>query len=148
MNSNVKVGVRVRPPLQREVASSKFTNCVALDNSKTEQANVYVSLEDKPVVLSVDGCIPNGVAKYTFDRCFGFNSTQAEVYEGLVRPAVHAVLGGINATVFAYGQTGTGKDLIRNHQSKFLKSHCVLGVKSPSPKTWQISFSRYFCFKF
>ena len=106
MNSNIKVCVRVRPPLEREVQSKKFTNCIALD--KKQCGDIYVSLQDKPVILSGDGAVPSGVAKYVFDSCFGPASTQEEVYESTVQPAVEAVLGGINVTVFAYGQTGTG----------------------------------------
>ena len=66
-------------------------------------------MQDKPVVLKADGQVPDGVAAYTFDKCFNYLSTQAEVYENAVRPSVQAVLDGYNATVFAYGQTGTGK---------------------------------------
>jgi len=66
-------------------------------------------LEDKPVVLGADGSCPQGVNGYVFDHCFNSDSTQEQVYNKTVKPAVKAVLGGFNATVFAYGQTGTGK---------------------------------------
>lgn len=35
--------------------------------------------------------------------------TQQEIYDETVRPLVNAVLSGFNGTIFAYGQTGTGK---------------------------------------
>ena len=38
-----------------------------------------------------------------------FRSTQEEIYDGSVRLLVEAVLQGFNGTIFAYGQTGTGK---------------------------------------
>jgi kinesin family protein 11 len=44
-----------------------------------------------------------------FDDVFGPNSTQDRVYDSAVRPMVKDVLEGMNCTVFAYGQTGTGK---------------------------------------
>ena len=34
---------------------------------------------------------------------------QQELYEGSVKPIVSSVFEGYNGTVFAYGQTGTGK---------------------------------------
>jgi kinesin family protein 5 len=37
------------------------------------------------------------------------NSTQAEVFEYTAVPLIQDVLNGYNATIFAYGQTGTGK---------------------------------------
>ena len=61
------------------------------------------------MVLSTSREVPEGVAAYKFDHCFNTGATQEQVYEATVRPAVRAVLDGYNATVFAYGQTGTGK---------------------------------------
>ena len=46
---------------------------------------------------------------YTFDRVFGQYSTQKGVFDAVVRPAVDEALASYNCTVFAYGQTGTGK---------------------------------------
>lgn len=47
--------------------------------------------------------------KFTFDRAFGPESKQSDVYEAVVAPLINEVLSGYNCTVFAYGQTGTGK---------------------------------------
>lgn len=46
---------------------------------------------------------------YTYDNVFGPDSTQLEVYEAVVAPSLCEVMEGYNCTVFAYGQTGTGK---------------------------------------
>lgn len=46
---------------------------------------------------------------FTYDRVFGPNSKQQEVYNAVVRPVVMEVIEGYNCTIFAYGQTGTGK---------------------------------------
>ena len=37
------------------------------------------------------------------------DSSQQEVYETTAKPAVISILQGYNSTIFAYGQTGTGK---------------------------------------
>ncbi|RHY91791.1 hypothetical protein DYB37_003139, partial [Aphanomyces astaci] len=50
-----------------------------------------------------------------FDHIFTAESTQADVYAS-VQPLVADVLEGYNATIFAYGQTGTGK------------THTILGM--------------------
>ena len=47
--------------------------------------------------------------KYHFDRVYGPETTQEVLYETAVAPMVDEVLQGFNCTVFAYGQTGTGK---------------------------------------
>ncbi|KDR08648.1 hypothetical protein L798_01550 [Zootermopsis nevadensis] len=46
---------------------------------------------------------------FAFDRVFGPNSRQIDVYMSVVHPIISEVLDGYNCTVFAYGQTGTGK---------------------------------------
>jgi kinesin family protein 11 len=46
---------------------------------------------------------------YTFDRVFGSESDQEMVYEGVANGLLREMLQGYNCTVFAYGQTGTGK---------------------------------------
>jgi kinesin family protein 3/17 len=38
-----------------------------------------------------------------------FSSTQRQVYDETASPIISAVLEGYNGTIFAYGQTGTGK---------------------------------------
>lgn len=46
---------------------------------------------------------------FTFDSVFDWESTQREVYENAAQSIVNSVLEGYNGTIFAYGQTGTGK---------------------------------------
>jgi len=50
-----------------------------------------------------------GLSSFTFDRVFGPASTQQEVFEYTAGPIVEDVLQGYNATIFAYGQTSSGK---------------------------------------
>ncbi|KAM9841967.1 kinesin-like protein KIF3B [Aulostomus maculatus] len=46
---------------------------------------------------------------FTFDSVYGWDSKQSDIYDDAVRPLVESVLRGFNGTIFAYGQTGTGK---------------------------------------
>ncbi|KAJ3680847.1 hypothetical protein LUZ60_015336 [Juncus effusus] len=46
---------------------------------------------------------------FTFDKVFGPKSRQKDVFDHAVVPLVNEVLEGYNCTIFAYGQTGTGK---------------------------------------
>jgi hypothetical protein len=61
--------------------------------------------------LTVSGntvMVPDGGSQkgYKYDRVFGPVAPQLEVFEAAGRPLVTAALAGINATCFAYGQTG------------------------------------------
>lgn len=42
-------------------------------------------------------------------QVFGSSSRQKDLYNQAVSPIVYEVLEGYNCTIFAYGQTGTGK---------------------------------------
>jgi hypothetical protein len=44
-----------------------------------------------------------------FGFVFDWDSTQEELYKKMVYPLIESILNGFNATIFAYGQTGTGK---------------------------------------
>ncbi|XWS74207.1 hypothetical protein CRYUN_Cryun02cG0196100 [Craigia yunnanensis] len=46
---------------------------------------------------------------FLFDKVFGPSSQQTELFDLAVSPIVNEVLEGYNCTIFAYGQTGTGK---------------------------------------
>ncbi|XP_057791552.1 kinesin-like protein KIN-8B [Salvia miltiorrhiza] len=47
--------------------------------------------------------------RYTFDYAYGTNSTNLDVYKRSIRCTIAGVVNGLNATVFAYGSTGSGK---------------------------------------
>lgn len=46
---------------------------------------------------------------FNFDKVFDQNSKQKDVYDYTARPVVDSVLEGFNGTIFAYGQTSSGK---------------------------------------
>jgi hypothetical protein len=46
---------------------------------------------------------------YQLDRVFGDNASTEQVYQSTTRPFISNVLEGFNCTVFAYGQTSSGK---------------------------------------
>ncbi|KAJ3033179.1 Kinesin-like protein kif3a [Rhizophlyctis rosea] len=96
---SVKVIVRCRPFSEKEKAAG-HSNIVTID-----KAAATVSIVDPR-----GGAGSNDPPKtFTFDSVFDITSTQQEVYNKTARPIVESVLAGYNGTVFAYGQTGTGK---------------------------------------
>ncbi|KAI3447447.1 hypothetical protein Pfo_004112 [Paulownia fortunei] len=59
---------------------------------------------------------------FIFDKVFGPNAQQKDLYEQAVVPIVNEVLEGFNCTIFAYGQTGTGKTYTMEGECKRSKS--------------------------
>jgi kinesin family protein 11 len=94
---------------------------------KLNSVNVIECREKGKEILVVDKNAPVPTTKtFTFDKVFGVYSKQSEVYNQVVRPAVLEVIEGYNCTIFAYGQTGTGNNLISNSYVFF----CTLFIES------------------
>ncbi|OXB70476.1 UNVERIFIED_CONTAM: hypothetical protein H355_008582 [Colinus virginianus] len=60
---------------------------------------------------------------YTVDYLFPPESTRAELFNTCVVPLLRAFISGYNATILAYGQTGTGKTYMMGPLKKEEKSH-------------------------
>ncbi|CAN8287444.1 unnamed protein product [Cochlearia groenlandica] len=59
---------------------------------------------------------------FTFDKVFGPTAKQKDLYDQAVIPIVNEVLEGFNCTIFAYGQTGTGKTYTMEGECRRSKS--------------------------
>ncbi|XP_016353378.1 kinesin-like protein KIF3C [Sinocyclocheilus anshuiensis] len=93
----VKVVVRCRP-LNRKEESMGYEHIVQMD----------VKLGQ--VALRNPKAGPGELLKtFTFDAVYDACSKQSDLYDETVRPLIDSVLRGFNGTIFAYGQTGTGK---------------------------------------
>ena len=112
----IGVSVRCRPMNHKELSELDTTAwCV------DEAAGTVVATADSPggrgggdgrsgsvgSVGSVGGS--SKAAPSTFDHCFGPGSTNADVYSAVADSIVETALGGYNGTIFAYGQTASGK---------------------------------------
>jgi len=91
---NIQVFVRVRPLNKTELNQRSYA---VLDTPGVREVEVK-----EKATSSV-------TKKFTFDRVFGHKSQQEDVYKAVVGPLINQVMQGYNCTVFAYGQTGTGK---------------------------------------
>ena len=60
-------------------------------------------------IQSSDSAGRKSTKTYAFDHVFGDTNNQMDVYQECASPIIQSVLEGYNGTLFAYGQTGTGK---------------------------------------
>ncbi|XP_059619317.1 kinesin-like protein KIF21B isoform X1 [Phlebotomus argentipes] len=88
-DSSVRVAVRIRPQIPRELIDM----C---------RVCTQVTPNEPQVLLGTDKA-------FTYDFVFDMNATQAEIYDKCVEKLIEGALRGYNATVLAYGQTGSGK---------------------------------------
>ena len=92
--ANIKVFCRFRPLNDKENQISQGCCVNFLDDQTVSLAQTYENSEP---------------LKFTFDAVFPPTGSQRTVYEKAAKPIVDAVMQGFNGTVFAYGQTSSGK---------------------------------------
>eukprot|EP00760_Papus_ankaliazontas_P038425 PhM_4_TR9130/c0_g1_i1/m.7566/K10394/KIF3A; kinesin family member 3A len=93
-SENVQVVVRLRPLSEKE-RKAGHEQATAADLSSN---SISVTVPD------------TGDSKtWTFDQVFTDVFTQRDIYLQVAHPVVESVINGYNATIFAYGQSGTGK---------------------------------------
>ncbi|XP_064401804.1 kinesin heavy chain-like isoform X2 [Halichondria panicea] len=86
----IRVVCRVRPLNTKEKANSDFV--VKFPSASTVELTTHQRNHS-----------------YTYDHVLNDTSSQPEVYAVAAKPLVNDVLSGYNATIFAYGQTSSGK---------------------------------------
>jgi hypothetical protein len=106
METKFNTYLRIRPVLQSEIAQGGYTQCIA---SKGKIA--YITKDNAAIVIDpTKGIVENDkITSCTFDHIFDIDSQQADVFGKIGVPSVEHVLKGYNVTLFAYGQTATGK---------------------------------------
>ncbi|XP_035534187.1 kinesin-like protein KIF3C isoform X2 [Morone saxatilis] len=97
-SESVKVVVRCRPLNRKEESNGPAGGIIQMD---VRLGQVILRNPRAPV--------SEPQKTFTFDAVYDANSKQRDLYDESVRPLIDSVLAGINGTIFAYGQTGTGK---------------------------------------
>ncbi|XP_077433889.1 centromere-associated protein E isoform X3 [Vanacampus margaritifer] len=95
--SAVKVFVRLRPFIEREECAS---------SEKKEPVQVFWKTDKKLIHQIDDG---SSTKCFTFDRVFTPEETTNQLYQDIAKPLVVSTVEGYNGTIFAYGQTSSGK---------------------------------------
>ncbi|RNF03811.1 putative kinesin-like protein [Trypanosoma rangeli] len=98
-------------PYARGDATALWRSCAA----SPEGSSLQLQLDVEGLRRALSG--QDGVRCFNFDAVFPPSATNEEIYAALVQRLVIDAENGYNGTVFAYGQTGTGK------------SHTVFGEK-------------------
>lgn len=134
---SITVAVRVRPPTTAEAARLPepcFDTTIRGDGALSTPGKVVNTATLRDIVQIVDdriltfdpdekdrarafverGFMPPGTKRYKdrrfmFDRVFGHEARQEDVFEATSQPLLKGLLDGYNATIFAYGATGCGK---------------------------------------
>nr|XP_026491083.1 kinesin-related protein 4-like isoform X2 [Vanessa tameamea] len=93
MSDNIKVVVKVRPLISREI-----------DDKLGYQWRV-----NNNTLYQIDQNGKDCGQYYTFDKVYDKDTKTGDVYNDIAKPIVEAATAGFNGTIFAYGQTSSGK---------------------------------------
>ncbi|KAF9454509.1 kinesin-domain-containing protein [Macrolepiota fuliginosa MF-IS2] len=102
--SNIQVVIRCRRRSDREVQEN---SPIIVSSSGAKSKEISIELGAPQSSLGIVTLPP--IRTYPFDLVFGPEADQALIYHDVVSPMLEEVLTGYNCTLFAYGQTGTGK---------------------------------------
>ncbi|XP_068628052.1 kinesin-related protein 4-like [Battus philenor] len=93
MSDNIKVVVKVRPLISREIEEKLFHQWRVRDNT----------------LYQIDQNGKECGNLFTFDKVYDEKTNTTDVYYDIAKPIVEAAAAGFNGTIFAYGQTSSGK---------------------------------------
>ncbi|QCD82041.1 centromeric protein E [Vigna unguiculata] len=94
----ILVSVRVRPLNEKEFLRNDLSEWECI-NHTTIMYRSNLSATERSLYPTA----------YTFDRVFSIDSDTRQVYEEAAKEVALSVLSGINSSIFAYGQTSSGK---------------------------------------
>ncbi|XP_046145312.1 kinesin-related protein 4-like [Osmia bicornis bicornis] len=94
MSDSIKVAVKVRPLIKRE---------------KDDNLPIQWTVQGNSIISTDPEMKKRGDGGFCFDHIFDMNISNLDVFNAIVKPIVNAAVNGFNGTVFAYGQTSSGK---------------------------------------
>ncbi|KAG6752929.1 hypothetical protein POTOM_042970 [Populus tomentosa] len=113
LKGNIRVYCRIRPFLPGQVAKQTAVEYIG-ENGEVAAVNPSKQGKDRR-------------RNFKFNKVFGPDSTQAEVYSD-TQPLIRSVLDGYSVCIFAYGQTGSGK------------TYTMTGPNEASEEDWGVNY--------
>ncbi|KAJ8676006.1 hypothetical protein QAD02_011792 [Eretmocerus hayati] len=93
MSDSIQVAIKVRPLIKREKDENLPIQWAVVENA----------------IVPTDPEKKRGESSFQFDHIFGPENNNSDVFNTVVQPIVDAAVKGFNGTIFAYGQTSSGK---------------------------------------
>ncbi|AQK53998.1 kinesin-related protein 1 isoform X2 [Zea mays] len=124
----IQVLVRLRPLSEKEVARGEPAEWECINDTTVMFRSTF---PDRPTAPTA----------YTFDRVFHSDCSTKEVYEEGVREVALSVVSGINSSVFAYGQTSSGKTYTMNGVTEYTVADIYDYINKHEERAFVLKFS-------
>ncbi|XP_022984728.1 kinesin-like protein KIN-7G isoform X2 [Cucurbita maxima] len=126
----ILVSVRLRPLNEKEVSRNEVSEWECINDNTVIFRNA-LSLAERSVYPSA----------YTFDRVFGCDCSTRKVYEEGAKEVALSVVSGLNSTIFAYGQTSSGKTYTMSGITDYAMADIYDYIKKHSEREFLLKFS-------
>ncbi|KAL0557908.1 hypothetical protein IC582_006464 [Cucumis melo] len=128
LEETICVSIRLRPLNEKELMKNDSSDWECLNSNSV----MFKS------TLPERSLFPHS---YTFDRVFGIDSTTKQVYEEGAKEVALSVVNGINSTIFAYGQTSSGKTFTMNGVTQYSVADIYSYIESHQDREFVLKFS-------
>ncbi|KAH0718415.1 kinesin-like protein NACK1 [Solanum tuberosum] len=127
----ILVSVRLRPLNDKEILRNDVSDWECINDTTIIYKNVNLSLSERSMYPSA----------YTFDRVFRTNCSTRQVYEETAKDVALSVLSGFNSSVFAYGQTSSGKTYTMTGITEYAIADIYDYIQKHSERDFILKFS-------
>ncbi|KAM1457109.1 hypothetical protein ACFX13_035184 [Malus domestica] len=124
----ILVLVRLRPLSEKEVAASEVADWECINDTTILYRNT----------LREGSTFPTA---YTFDKVFRGDCSTRQVYDEGAQQIALSVVNGINSSIFAYGQTSSGKTYTMNGITEFTVAEIFDYVHAHEERAFVVKFS-------
>ncbi|KAL3720479.1 hypothetical protein ACJRO7_005317 [Eucalyptus globulus] len=124
------VSVRLRPLNQKEISRNDVSDWECIDDNTIIYRN-NLSVSERSMYP----------AAYTFDRVFRCDCSTRQVYEEGAKKVALSVVSGINASVFAYGQTSSGKTFTMSGITEYSMADIYSYIEKHKEREFLLKFS-------
>ncbi|KAJ1422573.1 P-loop containing nucleoside triphosphate hydrolase [Sesbania bispinosa] len=126
----ILVSVRVRPLNDKELTRNDLSEWECINNT-TIMYRSNLSASDRSLYPTA----------YTFDRVFRTDCPTRKVYEEAAKEVALSVLSGINSSIFAYGQTSSGKTYTMSGITEYTVADIFNYVEKHKEREFVLKFS-------
>ncbi|PIN06247.1 Kinesin-like protein [Handroanthus impetiginosus] len=128
MEEKILVLVRLRPLSEKEISRNEVVDWECINSTTILYRN---SLQERSGLPTA----------YSFDRVFRGDNKTREVYDEGIKEIALSVLDGINSTVFAYGQTSSGKTYTMNGITEYTVADIYDYIQKHEERAFALKFS-------
>ncbi|KAL6959970.1 hypothetical protein U1Q18_040119 [Sarracenia purpurea var. burkii] len=127
----ILVSVRLRPLNEKEIARNDVSDWECVNHNTIIFKNANLPVPDRSMYPTL----------YAFDRVFGSDCSTRQVYEEGAKEVALSVVSGINSTVFAYGQTSSGKTYTMTRITEYAIADIYDYIEKHSEREYHLKFS-------